>query len=111
MEALAEARRAPRSGIWLLIGVDQLNTYTTGFVRVHIVVLPGVWLADISPSSGLPHRKAEFFISGSRFGEIVYRHANVLDAFSMARQEVFIDVGRSGWRLNPLITDGADPLK
>src|SRR5271166_1496944 len=29
----------------------------------------------------------------------------------MALQEIFINIGWSGWWLNPLITDGADPLK
>ena len=53
---------------WLLIGVDQLNTYATDFVRVHIVVLPRIRLSDIPPSSSLPHRKAKFFICGGSFG-------------------------------------------
>ena len=54
--------------IWLLICVDQLNTYATDFVRVHIVILPGIRLSDIPPCSGLPHGKAEFFICGCSFG-------------------------------------------
>ena len=33
--------------IWLSIGVDQLNTYATDFVRVHIAVLPGIRRSDI----------------------------------------------------------------
>src|SRR4029077_14046184 len=95
----------------VLIRPDHLSTYASDFVRVHIVVLSGIGLSDVSPCTGLPHRKAEFFISGSSFREVVHRHANVLDAFPMALQEIFINIRWSGWWLNPLITDGAHPLK
>lgn len=78
---------------------DQLHADSTDFVRVHIVILARIRLADVAPCARLPHGKAELFVSGSGFGEIVYGHANMLDAFSMALQEIFINIGWSGWRL------------
>jgi hypothetical protein len=54
--------------IWRLVGVEQFNTYATDFVRVHIVVLPGMRFSDIPPCPGLPDRKAHLFICGGSFG-------------------------------------------
>src|ERR1700727_1626380 len=109
-----EIRRCPPTSgpeNFLLVRPDQFCTYASDFVRVHVVVLTGIGFSDISPCPGLPHRKAEFFIHGGSFGEIVHRHANVLDAFSMKLQEICINIRGGGWWLNPLITDCAHPLK
>ena len=48
----------------LLIGVDQLDDNAADGVGIHVVVLAGVFFADISPGSGLPYVIAELFIVG-----------------------------------------------
>jgi hypothetical protein len=66
--------------------VDQLNTYATEFVRVHIVVLPGIRLPDIPPCSGLPHRKAEFFIPSTPaniYEDFLKRHGEGIQHIGM----------------------------
>src|SRR6266404_1085286 len=85
--------------------MNQLDADATYGVGIHVVVLPGVLLADVSPGSGLPYVVAELLVVGDSFTQVVDRHTKMLYAFLVCLEEVGIDVRGSRRGGDPFVAE------
>src|SRR5271168_275254 len=75
-----------------LISVDEFYGDTSDGVGIHVVVLAGVFLAYVSPGSGLPYVITELLVVGNCLVQIVHRHAQMLNALFVQLKEIGINV-------------------